>query len=110
RGNQGVKKTLGQILEYHGKVARTFYSSSSGGETEAAQDAWPGAAPIPYLRSVPDPWDTFSPHHNWGPFAFSADELAARLGLQGSVESVRIKRNDSLRASSVWLRLSSGKA
>jgi stage II sporulation protein D len=110
RSNEAVEKTEGQILMYHGSVARTYYSSSSGGETETAQDAWPGAAPIPYLRSVPDPWDTYSPNHNWGPYAYSAAQLAARLGLTDSVESVRIQRNASLRPSAVWFHLSSGRA
>jgi stage II sporulation protein D len=109
RSNRAVEKTEGEILTFDGKVARTYYSSSSGGETESAQDAWPGSASIPYLRSVPDPWDTYSPNHNWGPYAYSAGQLAARLGLGGGVESARIKRNTSLRASSVWLRLSSGR-
>src|SRR5215470_12679818 len=61
-----------------GQVARTYYSSSSGGRTEAVQDAWPGSAPIPYLRSVPDPYDSYSPHHDWGPYNFSASTLADR--------------------------------
>jgi stage II sporulation protein D len=110
RSNRAVTKTEGQILTFDGKVARTYYSSSSGGRTESSQDAWPGSAPIPYLRSVPDPWDTYSPNHDWGPYVYSTGQLAARLGLAGAVESARIVRNSSLRATSAWLRLSSGKA
>ena len=108
RTNRAVQKTRGQILTFDGQVARTYYSSSSGGRTESAQDAWPGSAPIPYLRSVPDPWDTYSPNHDWGPYAYTGDQLGARLGLEGSVESARIVRNASLRAAAVWLHLSSG--
>ncbi len=103
-----VYKTRGQILTWDGGVARTYYSSSSGGRTESVQDAWPGAAPIPYLRSVPDPYDTFSPHHDWGPYAFTGSRLAQRLGLRGTIESARIERDSSWRVSSVRLRLSSG--
>jgi stage II sporulation protein D len=110
RSNRAVEKTQGQILTYDGQVARTYYSSSSGGRTEAVQDAWPGSAAIPYLRSVADPYDSYSPHHDWGPFAYSASRLAARLGLAGEVESARIERDSSRRVSAVWLRLSSGKA
>ena len=110
RSNRAVLKTEGQILTFDGKVARTYYSSSSGGRTESVQDAWPGAAPIPYLRSVPDPWDAYSPNHDWGPYVYSTGQLAARLGLPSAVESARIVRNSSLRATSAWLRLSSGKA
>jgi stage II sporulation protein D len=110
RSNKAVKKTEGQILTYHGEVARTYYSSSSGGRTEAVQDAFPGSAPIPYLRSVSDPWDKYSPNHDWGPYAYSTDELAARLGLPGGIESAHVRLNSSDRPSSVWLRLTSGRA
>jgi SpoIID/LytB domain protein len=108
RSDQAVDKTLGEILTWNGQVARTYYSSSSGGRTEAVQDAWPGSAPIPYLRSVPDPYDTYSPLHDWGPFELSAGQMAARLGLGSAAESVLVRRDDSLRAESVLFRLSSG--
>ena len=96
------------MLTWDGQVARTYYSSSSGGRTESVQDAWPGAAPIPYLRSVSDPYDTYSPHHDWGPYNLSASQLAARLGLGSAVESVHVERDGSSRAESVVFRLASG--
>jgi SpoIID/LytB domain protein len=108
RSDHAVFATLGQVLTWDGQVARTYYSSSSGGRTEAVQDAWPGSAPIPYLRSVPDPYDTYSPHHDWGPYNFSASSLAAQLGLGSPVESVQVRRDSSLRAESVVFHLTSG--
>jgi stage II sporulation protein D len=108
RTDRAVYATLGQVLTYGGRIARTYYSSSSGGRTEAVQDAWPGAAPIPYLRSVPDPYDTYSPHHDWGPYNFSGPRLSARLGLGSAVESVHVVRDSSQRAESVVFRLASG--
>jgi stage II sporulation protein D len=109
RSDHAVYATLGQILTYGGQVARTYYSSSSGGRTEAVQDAWPGSSPIPYLRSVSDPYDTYSPHHDWGPYNFSSSRLAARLGLGSTVESVHVQQDGSLRAESVSFRLASGR-
>src|SRR5262249_4613308 len=106
--DHAVYATLGQVLTWNGRVARTYYSSSSGGRTESVQDAWPGSAPIPYLRSVPDPYDTYSPHHGWGPYELSSQRLASRLGLPSAVESVRVDLDDSLRADSVGFRLASG--
>jgi SpoIID/LytB domain protein len=108
RSDHAVYATLGQVLMWGGHVARTYYSSSSGGRTEAVQDAWPGSAPIPYLRSVPDPYDTYSPHHDWGPLAFTGPRLAARLGLGSAVDSVQVARDESFRAESVGFRLASG--
>jgi len=108
RSDNAVYATLGQVLTYAGQVARTYYSSSSGGRTEAVEDAWPGTAPIPYLRSVPDPYDTYSPHHDWGPYQLSSTQLAARLGLGSPVASVSVHRNDAWRVESVDFRLASG--
>jgi stage II sporulation protein D len=106
--DHAVYSTLGQVLMWNGQVARTYYSSSSGGRTEAVQDAWPGTAPIPYLRSVPDPYDVYSPHHDWGPYQMSGAMLAGRLGLGSPVESVRIEQDGSARALSVEFKLASG--
>src|SRR5204863_8675163 len=58
-----VEETAGRVLTWHGEVARTFFSASSGGRTAANEDAWPGMQPVPYLRSVADPYDTVSPYH-----------------------------------------------
>jgi len=108
RSDNAIYKTLGQVLTWNGEVARTYYSSSSGGRTEAVEDAWPGAAPVPYLRSVSDPYDTYSPHHDWGPYELSPTRLAVRLGLGSPVESVHVNRNRAWRVDSVDFRLASG--
>jgi stage II sporulation protein D len=108
RSDHAVYATLGQVLTYDGNVARTYYSSSSGGRTESVQDAWPGSAPIPYLRSVSDPYDSYSPHHDWGPYDLTSSRLAARLGLGSVVESAHVERNGSARVGSVVFRLASG--
>lgn len=46
------------VLTYNGTLAQTFYSSSHGlGRTENLEDSWAfGTTPIPYLRSIEDPW------------------------------------------------------
>ena len=108
RSDHAVYATLGQVLTWDGQVARTYYSSSSGGRTESVEDAWPGSAPIPYLRSVPDPYDGYSPHHDWGPYNFSSSRLASALGLGSAVESAQVQRDGSLRAESVLFHLASG--
>jgi stage II sporulation protein D len=106
--DHAVYSTLGQVLMWDGQVARTYYSSSSGGRTEAVQDAWPGSAPIPYLRSVPDPYDVYSPHHDWGPMQMSASTLAGRLGIGSPVDSARVVQDGSARVLSVEFKLASG--
>ena len=77
-----VDATAGQVVLYNGKVASTYYFSTSGGRTAAIQDVWPGSPPVPYLVSVPDPYDKASPYHDWKPAAISPDKLAKVLKMQ----------------------------
>ena len=89
RSDHAVYATLGQVLTWGGQVARTYYSSSSGGRTESVQDAWPGAAPIPYLRSVPDPYDSVLPAPRLGPVQLLLGAAGGGLGLGSAVESAQ---------------------
>jgi stage II sporulation protein D len=82
--NAAVDATRGQVAMYNGKVASTFFFSSSGGETESIADGW-GVAPVPYLVSVPDPYDVLSPYHNWGPVPISAKTFANALKVKVSI-------------------------
>jgi stage II sporulation protein D len=72
-------KTEGRILTYRGRVAMTYFFSTSGGRTADVRDVWPKLGDVPYLHSVSDPYDADSPVHTWGPFALSTAVLAARL-------------------------------
>jgi len=78
-----VNETAGDVVLYDGAVADTYFSSSSGGKTANVQDVWPGSPALPYLVSVPDPYDTLSPYHDWGPLRFTAKTLAKRLHVPG---------------------------
>jgi stage II sporulation protein D len=82
-GDQAVAGTTRQVLMYAGKVADTFFFSSSGGRTAAVTDVFTGAKPTPYLVSVPDPWDTYSPYHDWGPVAVPGTAASKLLGIVG---------------------------
>ena len=70
-----------------GQVATTYFSASSGGETMSSADGI--GTPVPYLVSVPDPWDTLSPYHDWGPVLLSARDAAKALGLAGGARRHR---------------------
>ena len=84
-----VQETAGEVVLYNGKVATTYFYSSSGGRTAAADEVWAGP-PVPYLQSVNDPYDTISPHHRWGPIAISAARLDRLLGAPGKLVDVRL--------------------
>lgn len=82
-GDKAVAGTKGQVLLYGGKVANTFFFSSSGGRTADVTDVFTGSKPTPYLVSVPDPWDTYSPYHDWGPVVVAGTSAAKLLGVAG---------------------------
>ena len=83
RTSEAVRATSGKVVLYGGKVATTFYFSTSGGRTASAADVF-GTA-VPYLVSRPDPFDEASPHHRWGPVLLGARTLQSKLGLDGRV-------------------------
>ena len=96
-GKQAVDLTAGQVLLYDGSVALTLFSSSTGGRTQSAADAF-GPPGRPYLVSVPDPYDSISPWHTWGPVPVTGTTLASSLGVVGRVVDATVKRNASRRA------------
>jgi stage II sporulation protein D len=96
-----VNATAGQVVLYAGKVASTYYHSTSGGRTASITDVWPGSAPIPYLVSVPDPYDNASPYHDWGPFILKRERLARALKVPGKLVDVSATTNPSLRVNDV---------
>jgi stage II sporulation protein D len=78
-----VIATRGQALFFGSKVATTFFYSTSGGQTESSVD-WTGTA-LPYLVSVPDPYDDISPYHNWGPVPVTAQTISKALKVPGPI-------------------------
>jgi stage II sporulation protein D len=81
-----VQATAKQVVLYKSKVATTYFSSSSGGRTVSAAEAW--GTPVAYLQSVPDPYDTLSPYHDWGPVLFDAAKVARELKIPGQLVSL----------------------
>src|SRR5262249_9738300 len=100
RTNRAVSRTAREVLRFGGAVARTYYSSTSGGRTQ-------GIPGVPYLRSVADPYDTISPHHRWGPLRYSGTRLGRLLHVPAPT-AVHVARNGFGRATSVYLRWHGG--
>ncbi len=91
--NKAVTATKGQVVMYGGQIARTYYSASSGGQTESVEFGFPGSAPVPYLTSVDDPYDTTSPLHDWKR-VYSQSEIEAKLGrlLKGNLQDIQVTK------------------
>jgi SpoIID/LytB domain protein len=96
RTDRAVRATRDQVATYGGAIAQTTYFSSSGGRTESG---FLGAPEVPYLQSVDDPYDYYSPLHEWT-FRFSQAEMNSRLGpyVPGTFRGIRVTlRGDSPR-------------
>jgi SpoIID/LytB domain protein len=87
--NAAVTATTGQIVEYRGKPAITYYFASSGGMTEDIQNSFLGSTPEPWLQAVPDSYET--KESNWK-LSIGFATAAARLrGLvKGSFRGIEV--------------------
>jgi stage II sporulation protein D len=102
--NRACAATRNEVVEFRGIIATTFYFSTSGGQTESAENVF-YSDPIPYLRSVRDPYDYYSPLHTWK-LVYTGPEMSSRLApyLRGKLKRIVVtKRGDSPRI--VWARL-----
>lgn len=91
RTSAAVDATRGRVVTHAGRVATTFFFSTSGGRTEDGANVFGSDAP--YLRSVADPFDAGSPYHRWpDPPSFGAARLGRLLGLGEPVAALRVVR------------------
>jgi stage II sporulation protein D len=103
---KAVTDTTGQVVLYGGKVATTYYFSTSGGKTASAADVF--GFSVPYLVSRPDPWDKISPYYRWGPVLLGARTVQAKLGADARVTDVRGNATPSGRIRSVTVDTTAG--
>ena len=110
RTNQAVRDTKMQVVKYGGKVAQTFFSSTSGGHTESNEYVF-GGKPIGYLRGVKDPWDKVSPYHRWvRKFSFRSMQSRLSEHVRGKLRKIVVlRRGDSPRIFRARLVGSAGK-
>jgi len=71
-----VAATQGEVVKYHGKMITSYYSSTSGGRTEASEDVW--GSKLPYLRSVVDKYEKIPEKGPWVK-EFTKSEIQAIL-------------------------------
>ncbi len=80
---QAVAETRGQVITYGGKPIYAAFFSTSNGYTENADEYWRGDD-LPYLKSVPSPWDARSPKFR-GTVEIPLAEFLAKLSLEPAV-------------------------
>lgn len=81
---EAVDATAGTVLAYNDSVARVTYSSSTGGCTVAASEAWGQSLNYPYLSAVITPWENYQSVSNgsWT-VALTSDQIRSRLAAAG---------------------------
>jgi SpoIID/LytB domain protein len=109
RTNAAVADTARQIVTYGGHPAISYFFASSGGLTEDVQNGFPGSAPEPWLRGVPDPYDQ-GPLHRWS-ITLTLAAAASRLHglIHGALRGIEVlKRGYSPRILSAYVLGSHG--
>ncbi len=105
-----VRATSGKVATYRGKVATTFFFSTSGGRTENSENVF--SARLPYLVSVNDAkYDRISPRHLWRGAdiqRFTDARLGQLLGTKTVLSMKIIRRGASPRATRVRVTTRSG--
>jgi stage II sporulation protein D len=89
-----VAATRGQVVTYDGAPVVTYFFSTSGGRTENIENTTLGTTPEPWLKSVPDPYDSVSPRHTWAPVQLSLRTARSRLAglVKGAFRGVQVIR------------------
>lgn len=93
---EAVMATKGEIITYNDKPIDPQFFSTSNGYTENSEDYY--VTEIPYLRSVPSPWDEASPYY-LDQETFSIEQIESALGIdlpnnqQISIKATRTKSN-----------------
>lgn len=110
RTSAAVRATAGKVATYQGKVATTYFFSTSGGRTENSENVF--SNPVPYLVSINDAtYDRISPRHLWRGEdiqRFTDTRLGQLLGTKPVLSMKIIKRSASPRALRVRITTRSG--
>ena len=85
---QAVLSTEGLVLTYGGKPITAAFFSTSNGRTENADEYWNEA--IPYLKSIPSPWDQKSPDYE-GTTTIPIKEALQKLGFGRQADLTQVK-------------------
>jgi stage II sporulation protein D len=92
--NAAVDATAGELVTYNGEPVATYFFSTSGGRTEDVENTSLGTAPVPWLKSVKDKYDSVSPRHRWGPTRMGRATAGAKLSglVKGRFRGIKVVR------------------
>lgn len=104
RAAAGVSATKGQVLSKKGKMMSVYYHSCCGGQTELAENVWPGSGAS---SSVVDQFCERSPKRTWE-YRISVPSFVETLrsngvDLQGTLDIAVVTLPSSLRVDSLMI-------
>lgn len=76
RVNIAVDATSNEMIYFDGRVIPAYFFAASGGRTENSEDVWSGR--VPYLKSVPDIYETEPEKRPWTK-TLTPEEIEAAL-------------------------------
>jgi len=79
--NKAVDETRGKKMLYNGSLAHVYYFASSGGMTANVKEVW--GSEIPYLVSVPDPYESETSRNYIWEKTLTAEEIKKILFISG---------------------------
>lgn len=102
-----ASESTGLAIVHDGKPINAFYSSSSGGRTNASKDVWGGD--LPYVQGVDDPWSLHAdnPNRSWT-VQVSQVDLAKAFGVGEVFRLVVLERTGAGAARVVQATLGDG--
>lgn len=77
--NRAVDETRGKVLTHNNSIVVAYYHANSGGHTENVENVW--SNPLPYLKGVPDPYISDTPHEVWQK-SYTKGEVKNKLAQQ----------------------------
>lgn len=89
RTDSAIRATVGQVVSYQGKVAKTYFSSDSGGHTASSAEVW--NMPADYLIAKPDPFSAGKKNWQLSISRRIFTKRAASYGVRvGTIKSIKV--------------------
>ena len=99
--NRAVTETKDMVLTHEGLPIYAAFFSTSNGYTENSEDYW--ADYVPYLRSVPSPWDAkYSPKYKEVTIV-NYKEVLSKLGVSSAANMKVLEKTKGNRIKKIWI-------
>ncbi len=85
---QAVDETIGQVITYDDEIACAYFSSTSGGHTEAPENVW--SSKLPYLKGVEDTYEIEVEGKSSWTATYTVEDLKDKFSDIGNIKDIEI--------------------